>query len=126
MASRRAQGGHCELRVWQEARLLARDLDVVVAALARARRWHLADQLARAATSVHANVAEGSGRRTRRDFAAFLTIAWASLREVESLLDEALDVDPTLRPLAAPCRPRITHRARLLAGLLRALRAPTP
>jgi four helix bundle protein len=119
-------GGHRALRVWQEARLLAHDLGAVVDALVRERRWHLADQLARAATSVHANIAEGSGRRTRRDFAGFATIAWASLREVESLLEEVLDADPTLRSVAAPCLPRIRNTTRLLAGLLRALRRPDP
>jgi four helix bundle protein len=109
------------LRVWQEAVALAEDVETIVAAFPP-ERAALADQMRRAARSVHANIAEGSGRHTRREFARALDIARGSLRELES------DV-LTLEPLALAARQRVSavhQRVKrvgcLLAGLIRYLR----
>lgn len=112
--------GYRHLRVWQEAMQLTA-LRPVCTALEGARRWPLADQLARAATSVHANIAEGNGRSTRKDRVRVFTIAWSSLLEVEALLDEA-GLEPAVVPLLTPCTTHVRRTARLLAALRRALR----
>lgn len=52
--------------------------------------YGLASQLRRAAVSIPANIAEGRGRSSRRDFANFLHIAKGSLNELETLLELAL------------------------------------
>ena len=113
--------GFRSLRVWQEAVALAGDVEEVVGTFP-AERAALAEQMRRAARSVHANIAEGSGRNTKREFARALDVARGSLRELES------DV-LTLRSLALASaaavntiRTRIVHVARMLAGLLRFLR----
>jgi four helix bundle protein len=49
-------------------------------------RYGMASQLRRAAVSVGANIAEGSGRPSLRDQARFFYIALGSSREVEALL----------------------------------------
>lgn len=48
--------------------------------------YGLASQAQRAAVSIAANIAEGNGRRTLKDYARFLTIATGSAYEVETLL----------------------------------------
>jgi four helix bundle protein len=78
-----------ELIAWQKA------VDFVVAvyeaakAFPREELYGLTAQLKRAVVSVPCNIAEGSGRRTIKDFVHFLSIAYGSLREVETQLEIA-------------------------------------
>ena len=48
---------------------------------------YLKDQLLRASSSVALNLAEGSARATKKDRMRFYTMAFASLREVQALID---------------------------------------
>ncbi len=51
------------------------------------KEFTLCDQLKRAVVSVPANIAEGYGRNTKKDFAQFLSIALGSCNEMIALLD---------------------------------------
>ena len=48
---------------------------------------YLKDQLLRASSSVVLNLSEGSARNPHKDRQRFYTIAFASLREVQALID---------------------------------------
>lgn len=74
-----------KLRVWQESRALAVAVYEVTVPL---RRHHAewVRQLTRAADSVPANIAEGAGHDSAREFARFLGIAIASVHEVQNHL----------------------------------------
>ena len=124
-SDRMPRSGFQHLHVWQEAVRLAVATRPVCQALERSRRWHLGDQIARAATSVHANIAEANGRDSRRDRLRILTIAWGSLLEVEALLVEAA-ADEQLTLLIARCHPYVRRTTRLLAAFRRSLRLPGP
>ena len=61
---------------------------------------YLKDQMRRAASSVALNLAEGAGRFGQKDQRKFFTIAMASLRECQAVLDLEDIGDRPLRELA--------------------------
>ena len=74
------------LVVWQRSHQLAIDLHREADTFNGRHRFGLANQLTRAAESVPANIAEGSGRESVKEFRRFLTIAIGSAAELENHL----------------------------------------
>ncbi len=72
-----------ELRVWQDARVLVKDIYAITESL---KDWSFKDQLRRAAVSVMNNIAEGSESGSDANFTKFLNIAKGSCGEVRSML----------------------------------------
>lgn len=75
-----------QLDVWQRSHALALVIYKLSTALPADERFGLISQLRRASVSVAANIAEGSNRRGKNEYARFLNIAEGSLAEVECLL----------------------------------------
>jgi len=85
-------GDFKKLQVWQKAHdlvLAAHD----VASRIRGREYAaLRSQIVRAAASIDANIVEGSGQRSDKEFSRFLNIAINSANEVEAHLMMARDL----------------------------------
>ncbi|MBI1886687.1 MAG: four helix bundle protein [Chloroflexi bacterium] len=77
--------GFRRLKAWQRADDLACAVFAAVSLIPARHRW-LGEQLARAAVSVPANIAEGYSRGSLKDYLRFLDIARGSLAEVEYYL----------------------------------------
>jgi four helix bundle protein len=73
-----------ELIVWQKAMDLVEEVYRVSSSFPREEIYGLTSQVRRAAVSIPSNIAEGQGRRTTPDFLRHLSIAYGSLREVET------------------------------------------
>jgi four helix bundle protein len=71
---------------WQKADDLAVSVYEVSKCFPKAEIYGLTSQLRRAAVSVAANIAEGSGRESQRDYLHFLHIARGSLAETDYLI----------------------------------------
>ncbi len=73
-----------KLAVWQQAIDFASLVYEVTRSFPGDERFGLTNQMRRAAVSVSSNIAEGSGRRSDRDFSRFVEIAYSSGLEVVS------------------------------------------
>ena len=80
------------LRVWQEAHHFTVSVYKLTREFPREELFGLTSQLRRAATSIGANIAEGAGRNSLKEFARFLDIAAGSASECEYLLILATDL----------------------------------
>jgi len=82
-----------DIQVWQKARKLTRQIYEITANGNFAKDYGLRNQIQRASVSIMANVAEGFGRRSDKEFANFLNMAHGSVSEVQSHLYVALDLN---------------------------------
>jgi len=74
------------LRAWQAACALSLAVYAATRRFPPDERFGLTAQPRRAVVSIQANIAEGCGRRSNRDFAQFIQVAIASACEAESHL----------------------------------------
>jgi len=106
-----------DLLVWQKGHALALKLYRLSSKFPADERFGLISQIRRAAVSVPTNIAEGSKRRTRQEYARFLNIAEGSIVEVEYLLMLAKDLG-YLAPLSAhESMNEVSEIAKMLHGL---------
>lgn len=84
--------GYEDLKVWQKAKSLVKDIYIVSERFPKKETYRLTDQLCRAAISIPANIAEGSARRSTKDYLRFINIAYSSLAECETHLHIACDL----------------------------------
>lgn len=109
------------LRAWQEARRLVVLSSQAIDRLPPHERPALGDQWRRAAYSVALNLAEGSTRRSTKEFRRFVTIARGSLDEMDAIfaIVEGLNY---LEPVRLTELGRVRDNcSRMVSGLLRKL-----
>lgn len=75
-----------QLKVWEKANQFALRTYKITSLFPVVEQYGLVSQLRRASTSISANIAEGCGRKTNRDFASFLHNALGSTKECENFL----------------------------------------
>ncbi len=73
-----------KLIVWNDARDFITEIYELTDNFPFKERFGLSSQIQRAAVSVAANIAEGSSRFSKKDFARYLQISYGSLMEVLS------------------------------------------
>jgi len=112
-----------DLLVWQKG------IDLVVIAykattgFPKSETYGLISQIRRAATSIPANIAEGYGRGSRKEYLQFLMVAQGSLKELET----HFIVSEKLSYLTAAQKDRLLSQTdelrRMLGNLIRKLKA---
>jgi four helix bundle protein len=73
-----------ELKVWQKSVELATDIYKATKDFPSDERFGLTSQINRSVVSIASNIAEGSGRGTKKDFNRFLSMAYGSAYELET------------------------------------------
>ncbi|MCG8579545.1 MAG: four helix bundle protein, partial [Bacteroidales bacterium] len=61
-----------ELKVWQKARVLVKDIYHLTKQLPEDEKYGLISQMRRASVSIPSNIAEGTGRSSNKEFVRFL------------------------------------------------------
>jgi four helix bundle protein len=77
---------HHKLDAWKKAVDLVVDVYKATEGFAKEERYGLTSQIRRAAVSIAANIAEGAGRYSNREFGYFLSNAQGSASELETEL----------------------------------------
>ena len=106
-----------KLDVYQKARELIKDIYLLQNNFPKEERYALGDQIRRAATSIAANLAEGSGRQSMKEKVHFVEIAFGSMTEVFCELQTACDLGYIKEEQLDALRPQFTDIAKMLSGL---------
>ena len=75
-----------KLQIWQKGFEIAVESFRVVDSFPTSQKFSLAQQVTRAATSIPSNIAEGSSRRSEKDYCRFIEISLGSSFELETQL----------------------------------------
>ena len=110
-----------DLEAWQSAMDLVDQIYRMTTKFPDRERFGLVNQLRRAAVSVPSNIAEGQGRKMRKQFALFLRIARGSVQEVETQLLIAGRLNFATQEEIRQVLDQCAQTGRLLAGLLRSI-----
>lgn len=110
-----------KLEVYQVARQLVRDVYQLQNKFPIEERYALGDQVRRSSTSITSNIAEGSGRKSLKEKIHFIEIAFGSMTESFSQLQNAQDLGYIQESDVEALRPQYNHVAALLSLLRKSL-----
>jgi four helix bundle protein len=119
-------GDFKRLVTWQKAHAFA----LAVHAAFKGKKSHaspgLRAQIPRAVNSIPDNLAEGCGRRSRRELARYADMAYASCKEVENDLIKSRDLDVLERTACEDLLTQGDELSRLCFGLARTRKQKRP
>jgi four helix bundle protein len=115
-----------ELEVWQKSKRLTVELYKATEAFPRVDHFGLTSQVRRAAVSVTANIAEGWGRGSTREYVQSLFVARGSLMELETHLIIADELNYLKPGQATMFQVQIESVGQMLNRLIQALRTRRP
>ena len=75
-----------ELKVWQKSVELATEVYSSTNNFPSEEKFGITSQIRRSVVSISSNIAEGAGRKTKKEFKLFLNYAYSSCSELETQL----------------------------------------
>jgi len=112
-----------DLSVWQKAHALTLAIYRITKTFPREELFGLTSQMQRSGSSIAANIAEGCGRRTDRDFARFLQNSFGSASELEYELILSYDLALLKKDEFDQLSLAVVEVKKMLAAFLRKLNA---
>jgi four helix bundle protein len=107
-----------QLKIWEKGLEIAVQSIQFTKSLPGAQKFILGDQISRAAISIPSNIAEGSSRRTEKDYSHFIRIALGSSYELETQILIADKSEYGNSEERASLLMNITEEQRMLSGFL--------
>lgn len=114
-------GDHRKLKVWQEARVLAKKVYILTQQFPAEEKFGLTAQSRGAAVSIMSNLAEGCGRNGDRELLRFVSISRGSASELDSHLTIAADVGMADTTQLSSLQSQLTRIRGMLACLAKNL-----
>lgn len=111
-----------DLIVWQRSIDLIDEVYRLIRAFPKSETYGLSSQLQRAAVSVAANIAEGSGRDSTKEFIHHLAFSLGSLAEVETYLIVSVRLEYAVRSAVAKLESRCDEIGKMIRSLQKSLR----
>ncbi len=111
------QKGFRGLVVWREAHSLTLFVYKLTASYPRSEQFGLISQMRRAASSIAAQIAEGSQMITMNHRKLYYDRAYASAAELDSFLELSLDLEYITKNIYEECLRKINHTSFLLHRL---------
>jgi four helix bundle protein len=116
-------GDYKKLAVWEKSHQLTLQIYRVTAAFPKEEMYGLSSQIKRAAASIPANIAEGSGRGSDGELIRFLRTATGSACELEYHLLLAQELDFLDAASYGQINSQVIEVLRMLSGLIQSLSA---
>lgn len=113
-----------DLRVWQAGIELVRIVYEITSKFPRHETYGLASQMQRAAISIPSNIAEGHARESTKEYLQHLSIAQASLAELETQIEIAKQLNYISEEVTTHLLDKISSLGRQLFALRNALMKP--
>jgi len=110
---------HKELDVWKLSMELVVDIFQVVDMFPKKELFGLSMQMKRCAVSIPSNIAEGAGRKTKREFRNYLYIAQGSLNELDTQLEIARKLGYLKEDKYKELQEKILRVGQMLSGLIK-------
>lgn len=82
-----------ELHIWKRSRQFCAEIYSITSRFPESEKFGITNQLRRASVSIPSNIAEGSSRKSNKDFSRFLEITLGSAYEIETQLLIASDLN---------------------------------
>ena len=110
-----------ELRIWQKGIDIAVNCYKLIAGFPKEEKYGLSLQITKSGVSIPSNVAEGSSRKSEKDYSRFIEISLGSSFELETQLLIAQRVQFGDQELLALTLADISEEQKMLQGFIGAL-----
>jgi four helix bundle protein len=107
-----------KLKVWEKSYRNVIDIYEATNLFPKFELYGLVSQIRRAALSIPANIAEGAGKGSNKDFCRFLQISYGSTNEVELYLEIAKDLKYLEKKHYISLSENLVEIRKMIAGLL--------
>ncbi len=110
-----------KLDVWQEARLLVKEIYLLTESFPNTEKYGLSNQIQRASVSIVSNIAEGVSRFSPKEQIRFIEVAYGSLTEVYCQLIIAMDLSYINKEKLESLKPSILKISNQLNALKKSI-----
>lgn len=110
-----------QLKIWHKGKMIATEVYKLSEMLEKQQSFTFSSQITRAALSIPSNIAEGSSRRSEKDYYRFLEISLGSTFELETQLEIMEELKIGDSSMISELISMINEEQRMIYGLMKSL-----